>query len=195
MYDTNFDSCGPLILTAADIPLFLKLQTKALKALPEDEKHFLKPRTAKNLKGHMAAPMPVIGIKKNGFLTAQALLTFPKYDDSVVNLNGYPVSNEDCTTAVLQSLCVDPDIKGKGLSQKILHAAVTIASMKGYCHILAKVAKTNAPSMASFLKSGFQCACEGTDPAEKYPVYYFKYDVFQGCGAASTTVALAAKMP
>ena len=79
MYKVNFNSPLPIILKPTDIPLFLKLQAKVCKRLPETEKHFLKPRTEKDLKAHMAAPMPVIGIKQGGMLAAQALLTFPKH--------------------------------------------------------------------------------------------------------------------
>ncbi|PZQ47374.1 MAG: hypothetical protein DI551_03515 [Micavibrio aeruginosavorus] len=182
-------------LNASDIPAFLALQNKVWKALPDDKKHHLKKRTAEDLQHHLDERMPLIGVKDSkGKLVAQCLLAFPKNEDAVKNLQGYPIIRDTLSvTAVVQSLCTDPEHAGKGLSGEILDVAKYVAANTGHVQIVAKVADDNKGSQKSFTKNDFEIASNGYDPAKKYPVSYFRHSIF-GCGASQSVVARTLEM-
>ena len=162
-----------------DIPAFLKLQDKVLKSLPDEQKHFLKPRSEEDLVDHMGARMPVIGVKDNdGKLVAQCIIAYPRHADAVKNLEGYPINGAAPVTAIVQSLSVDPSHAGKGLSRMILDTAKDVAAQAGLTQILSKVADANASSSRSFMNSAFEKAAAGLDPKKGYPVTYWQYSVF-----------------
>ncbi len=185
----------PVLLDESDIPAFCALQQKVWNALPDHQKHFLKLRTEEDLKAHLDSRMPIIGVKdKNGNLVAQALVSYPLYAEAVKNLEGYPISGSEPVTAIVQSLAVSPEHGGKKLSQMVLDVAKDMALMSGHVQILAKVADDNPASISSFLKSRFTAASHGNDPKLGYAVTYWKYNIYQGCGAASTALALTSKI-
>jgi len=186
----------PTILSEEDIPAFLALQKKVRDALlPLNQQHFLKERNKADLKIHLDNRMPIIGVKNRfGDLVAQALVSYPFYAEAVKNLGGYPLNGYEATTAIVQSLAVDPDHSGKKLSQMILETAKDMALMSGHVQILAKVADDNRGSAKSFLNSAFRAVSHGKDLNEKYAVTYWKYSIYQGCSAASATLALGAKI-
>jgi GNAT superfamily N-acetyltransferase len=183
------------LLTEDDIPAFCELQQEVWNTLSLNQKHFLKLRTEDDLKIHFENRMPVVGIKdQDGNLVAQALVSYPFYGDAVKNLEGYPLYGSECVTAIVQSLAVHPQHIKKGLSQTVLEAAKDMAVMSGHVKILAKVATDNVGSSKSFLNSQFQAASHGKDPKLGYPVTYWKHSLYQGCSAASATLALEAKI-
>lgn len=184
----------PWLMGKEDIPAFLDLQERARQALTDEQKHFLKPRTAEDLKIHLDAGMPMIGLKDDkGHLCAQALIGYPYREDAVSNLDGYPGMTKAGTVAIVQSLSVDPDIKGKGLAGKLLDVAGNLAAQHGHVALMAKVAQENTCSKQSFLKAGFEIASTGMDPRAGYPVLYLQQD-FYACGAAPRSMALTAKV-
>lgn len=179
-----------VLLSEEDIPAFLALQSKVWASLPADEKHFLKVRTAEDLQTHFGYRMPIIGVKdEQGKLVAQCLLAYPTHVDAVRNIQGYPLQGREATTALMQSVAVDPDASGKGLTKMLMEAAKERAIMSGHTSILAKVADGNILSNLSFLRLGFKKACDGTDVAQGYNVTFWQYPL-HGCTAAQPRVAL-----
>ena len=172
------------ILGEDDISSFLKLQKKVWKSLAPDEKHFLKLRTRQHLLNHMSHRMPIIGIKdSDGKLVGQCLLSYPSNEGGVINIHGYPIKGKESTTAIIQSLAVDPDVRGQGLSSLLIDTAKDIAAMTGHVALLAKVASDNKKSTKSFLNAAFSLADSGSDPVKKYPVNYWQTCVYNGCTA------------
>lgn len=185
----------PLLLNESDIPAFCALQQKVWNVLPLNQKHFLKLRTEEDLKTHLENRMPIIGIKDaNGNLVAQALVSYPFYNEAVKNLEGYPLNGSEATTAIIQSLAVDPSKTRKGLAQMVLDVAKDMALMSGHVQILAKVATDNKGSAKSFLNSAFSAVSHGNDPKQGYPATYWKHSIYQGCSATSATLALKAEI-
>ena len=185
----------PSLLNEDDIPAFLNLQKKVRGKLPPGHNHFLKERSDADLKVHLDSRMPIIGVKDSGGnLVAQALLSYPFYAEAVKNLEGYPLNGSECVTAIVQSLAVDPDHAGKKLSQIVLEVAKDMALMSGHVQILAKVADSNKGSAKSFLNSAFTAVSHEDGTEKTYPATYWKYSIYQGCSAASATLALGAKI-
>jgi ribosomal protein S18 acetylase RimI-like enzyme len=172
------------ILNESDIPAFLALQQKVADTIPEDKKHHLKIRDENDLLTHMGHRMPIIGVKdEKGVLVGQCLLSYPCQEDAVKNLAGYPLNESKATTAIIQSLAVDPDFRGFKIADQILDGAKEVAGMSGRVLILAKVAQDNAPSTKTFMGAAFAKASEGLDPVKGYPVTYWQYNLYQGCDA------------
>lgn len=161
-----------LLLTKADIPAFLALQAKVIAALPEDKKHYLKPRTAQDLEAHLDADMPIIAVKDHdGKIIAQELVTLFN-SPAAKNLENYPNIGTDPKAAV-QAVQVDPEARGKKLSEVLLNAAKTEAANLGAASLLAKVASDN-DSQKSFLNTGFTKAAAVWDKAGGYFANYFQ---------------------
>lgn len=188
-------SFEPFLLGIDDIDSFLELQNKVLDFLKENQKHFLKERKIWDLIAHIGARMPIIGVREvaTGQLVAQALLAYPFNEDAVKNLDGYPIEGSTATTAIVQSLCADPTIKGQRLSDIVLDYAKMLANMTGHTQLLAKVAVDNKASTKSFLNASFTKASSGTDPVKKYAVNYLRFGIYDA-PAASESVAPAAKI-
>lgn len=182
-----------LLLTEQDIPAIMALQEKVWASLEGEDKHFLKLRSEDDLKLHLSSRMPIIGVKdENGTLVGQCLVSYPVYADAVKNLEGYPIQGHEPVTAIVQSLSVDPDHTGKGISQIVLDTAKELAAMTGHLQVYAKISDKNRASQRSFVNASFEAAAAGLDPKQGYPVTYWKYSIYQGCAAASPEVALVA---
>lgn len=178
------------ILNEDDIRDFLLLQKKAWKNLAHDEKHYLKIRTRDDLLTHMSHRMPIIGVKdENGFLVGQCLLSYPCRGDAVKNIVGYPLSENLSTTAIIQSVAVDPAMRGHGLARQMIDSAKEIAAMSDHVVLLAKVADDNTKSGKSFMNADFTAAAIGKDPVKGYPVTYYVWNPFKGCDATLDCVA------
>jgi hypothetical protein len=186
-------------LTESDIPAFLTLQKTVRDALPDDQKHYLKERTAEDLADHLRAGMPLLGIKTAlGQLVGQALISFPD-NKAAKNIEGYPVHGLEGSVALVQSVAVHPNFRGKeyGLAAKLQGAIVETAQDYHRPVLMAKVADSNEKSQNSFLNSHFTVAAEGIDPAKGYGVKYFAKDISLNgfmYGAASSALALKSEM-
>lgn len=102
----------------------------------------LKIRDKHDLLTHIGHRMPIIGVKnEKGILVGQCLLSYPSHGEAVKNICGYPLNNQVSTTAIVQSLAVDPDVRGQKIAEKILETAKEIAAMSGHVLLLAKVAQ------------------------------------------------------
>ncbi len=166
------------LLKAGEIGDFLALQAKVWNALPVYKKHHIKLRTTEDLQDHIAAGMPVIAIRENdGKLVAQGILGSLSQKNVIRNIQGYPVREDDSLTTVVQSLGVDPDRQGHGLSHIFLATAKYLAQFSGHKHLLAKVADDNLGSRASFMKNDFYAASSGKDPILKHQVTYLRCDI------------------
>lgn len=178
------------ILGEDDIPAILALQEKVVDTIPPDKKHYLKKRDEDDVLCHMGHRMPVIGIKDEcGKLVAQCFLSYPSRGEAVKNIGGYPLNDHKCTTAIIQSLAVDPDMRGHKLATQTINAAKEIARMSGHVIVLAKVAQDNTPSTKSFMNAAFTKASEGLDPVKHYPVNYWQHNLYQGCTASPQCMA------
>ncbi len=178
------------ILTEGDIPAFLALQSKVAATITDDKKHHLKIRDKHDLLTHIGHRMPIIGVKnEKGVLVGQCLLSYPSHGEAVKNICGYPLNNQISTTAIVQSLAVDPDVRGQKIAEKILETAKEIAAMSGHVLLLAKVAQDNPQSTKTFIGAAFAKACEGIDPAKGYPVTYWQHNIHNRCAATLDCVA------
>ncbi len=172
-----------------DIPAFVSLQKVVRDTLAEDKKHHLKERTAEDLKTHLDAGMPLIGVKDGkGALVAQVLTSFAD-NAAAKNINRYPLQGKEKTTLIIQSLAVHPEFEGLGLSKKMHAKIVSVAAENGKSELMAKVADDNPKSQNSFVKNHFTVAAQGTDPAKGYDVTYFA-KTLNGCSAAQPKVAM-----
>lgn len=182
-------------LTETDIPAFLALQKTVRDALPDDQKHYLKERSADDLLAHIEAGMPLLGIKTaSGELVAQALISFPD-SAAAKNLEGYPVHGIEGRVALVQSVAVHPAFRGReyGLAAKLQDAIVETTRQHQRSILMAKVADSNEKSQKSFLTSNFTVAAEGADPLKGYAVKYFAKDISRRglmYGAASTALVM-----
>ncbi len=141
-------------LSQDDIPAFMGLY----EIVPDEKKPFLKPRTEDDLRDHLGAPMPVLGVyNEQNELVAGGLLTYPKHIDKTRYLEGYPL---DHTTAVLQSVVSTQ----KGAVTTLIDVAKNLAAMKGHTNILVKVNDANECGVRSFSKNGFEIIQTGPDP-------------------------------
>lgn len=187
------------LMTKADIPAFLALQSIVRNSLPEGHKHHLKERTAEDLDAHLNAGMPLIGVKsQDGLLVAQALISFPD-NPAAKNLEGYPIHGIEGLAAVIQSVAIHPDFRGKelGLAAFIHQNILKTALQNERSILMAKVADTNPASQRSFMNNSFELASKGTDPTKGYGVAYFRKDLAPEepiYGAASRAIALNAKV-
>lgn len=163
------------------IPEFIDVQKLIFKSLSIDKQHHMKVRNADDLKTHLSAPMPIIGIVdtfNNNKLVAQGLVSYARFTQMVKNLEGYPIFGEQVhTTAVIQALGIHPDYTGLGLSQTVLDTAKDLAGMAGMVQLIGKVADDNPPSHKAFVKNSFTIAATGFDPVKGYPVSYFSADL------------------
>lgn len=161
-------------LQAADIDAFLALQEKIRPTLTKP--YHLKVRGEDDLKRHFWERMPAIGVKKeDGSLAAFGLVTFLKNEDAVRNLAGYPIKEwQKATTAVAQTVCVDPSLKGRGLSRSILDQVFSSAAQNGMTQIISAIADDNDASIAAFESCGYEPFHHGKDPVKGYDKTYFR---------------------
>lgn len=179
-----------ILLGEDDIPAFLALQKKVADTISLDKRHHLKIRDAHDLLTHIGHRMPIIGVKdEDGKLVGQCLLSYPSHGEAVKNISGYPINDQKCTTAIVQSLAVDPDMRGQKIAEKILDTAKEIALMSGHVLLVAKVAKDNPQSTKTFLGAAFSLASEGLDPVKHYPVNYWQYNLYPVCAATPQCMA------
>ncbi len=170
------------LLTKGDIPAFLALQDRVLRALdPRREANHLKPRTAEDLAAHMDAGMPAIGLTAGGRLVAQALLAFP-YVPVVPNLGGLPALHQKFT--VVQAVSVDPGFTNRGLMKRLLQAAEAETARTGHDSMVAKIALTNLASLRGFLSRDFRIISFGNDPDSLYRCAYVRKRVAAAAAAA-----------
>lgn len=171
-----------LYLQAADIGAFLKLQEQVRPTLAKP--YHLKPRTAEDLKIHFAERQPAIGVKApNGALAGFGLVTFLKNEDAVQNLAGYPITDaERATMAVAQTVCVDPAMKGMGISRSILESVFSTAAQNGMTQIVSAIADDNKASIGAFTAAGYKAFAHGTDPKQGYAKTFYRKTI--GCNAA-----------
>jgi len=169
-------------LQAVDIDAFMELQEKVRPTLKKS--YHLKPRDPEGLLRHFGERMPAIGVKtEDGALAAFALVTFLKNHDAAQNLAGYPIAKADrCTMAVTQTLCVDPALKGRGLSRMVLDAVFSIAAQNGMTQIVSAIADDNYASIRAFESAGYKAFARGFDPNHGYQKTYFRKII--GCDAA-----------
>lgn len=171
-----------LYLQATDIGAFMRLQDKIRPTL--EKPYHLKPRTPDDLKVHFAERQPAIGVKApNGALAGFSLVTFLKNEEAVQNLAGYPITDmERATMAVAQTLCVDPSMKGRGISRSILDAVFQTAAQNGMTQIVSAIADDNAPSIGAFTSAGYKAFAHGTDPKQGYAKTFYRKAI--ECNAA-----------
>ena len=171
-----------LYLQATDIGAFLRLQDKIRPKL--EKPYHLKPRTRGDLEIHFAERQPAIGVKTpEGALAGFGLVTFLNNEEAVRNLAGYPITDaERATMAVAQTVCVDPAMKGLGISRSILDAVFQTAAQNGMTQIVSAIASDNAPSIGAFTSAGYKAFAHGTDPKQGYAKTFYRKTI--ECNAA-----------
>lgn len=170
------------LLDVQDIDTFLGLQETALaECAMRGKAHFIKPRSAENLRTHLDAGMPIIGVRHihTGAHVAQALLTDP-HAPGVANLDGYPATEG---ARIVQSFFIHPDHRYLSLSESVRNTgypaqliftrAKKIAAEDGATRLIAKIADDNINSLKSFARGGFgETLATGIDLHKGYTVRY-----------------------
>ncbi|PZO86441.1 MAG: hypothetical protein DI626_06595 [Micavibrio aeruginosavorus] len=176
-----------------DIPAFVSLQKIVRDKLDADKKHHLKERTPEDLKTHLDAGMPLIGVKDGKDVLVGQVLTSFADSAAAKNITDYPFQGKEKTTLIIQSFAVHPDYEGLGLSKKMHAKIIAVAAENGRTELMAKVADDNPKSQKSFEKNLFNAAAKGTDPVKGYDVTYFA-KTLNGCSAAQPKVAMQPKI-
>ncbi|MFA5592535.1 MAG: GNAT family N-acetyltransferase [Micavibrio sp.] len=161
-------------LGAADIPAFIALQQSIRAALEKD--YHIKPRTAADLKHHFGERMPLIGVKdETGALAGGCLISFLKNHDAVKNITGYPIGDhEKSVTAIAQSVCVAPALRGNGIAGLLLDAAHYVAEQNNMTQIISAIADDNLQSSKAFKAAGYSAFAHGFDPHKAYAKTYYR---------------------
>lgn len=149
---------SPIELTTSDIPQILDLIAAVRDALPEGEKHFLKPKTSAELTALLENGGSILAMKPRdeGRLAALTIVNREKED-----------------MAVLQSVCVHPDFKRLGLVSALMEHSEGWARENSISLLLAKVATANQKSHRLFSSAGFRVARTGTDEELGYEFNIF----------------------
>lgn len=149
---------SPIELTTSDIPQILDLIAAVRDALPEGEKHFLKPKTSAELTALLENGGSILAMKPRdeGRLAALTIVNREKGD-----------------MAVLQSVCVHPDFKRLGLVSALMEHSEGWARENSISFLLAKVATANQKSHRLFFSAGFMVARVGTDEELGYEFNIF----------------------
>ena len=162
------------LLKPKDIPNFLELHNK------QDS---VKPRTAQDLKAHLDADMPIIGVKfaGTGQHIAHMLLTNPE-SKIVQNTNNYP---EYENTALIQSVVIDKNYNSQKLStifngsegmakpqDLLFQQARQCALEDGFDYLMAKVKSSNDRSIRLFERRGFEIQQSYIADGENYEAHY-----------------------
>lgn len=149
---------SPLELTADDIPQVLDLIKAVRDSLPEDTKHFLKPKTSAELTALLANGGSILAMRENEQNSLAALII---------------INREKENTAVLQSVCVHPNFKRQGLMRDLMQHSQEWARENGISLLLAKVACANTGSHSLFSSAEFRIARTGEDDELGYT-----FDIF-----------------
>lgn len=149
---------SPIELTTSDIPQILDLIAAVRDALPEGEKHFLKPKTSAELTALLENGGSILAMK-------------PRDGGSLAALT--IVNRERENLAVLQSVCVHPDFKRLGLVSALMEHSEKWARENSISLFLAKVATANEKSQQLFFSAGFRVARVGTDEELGYAFNIF----------------------
>lgn len=165
-------------LSASDIPAFIALQEKIRPTLQQP--YHLKKRDLCDLNTHLSERMPIFGTKtEDGTLVGFGLLTFLKNEEGLKNLDGYPVQHwQRATTAVAQTVCVDPDFKGNKISLRILDSIFDAAAQNGMTRIVSAIADDNSASKAAFKSAGYTAFSHGTDQKLGYAKTFYARPIY-----------------
>ncbi len=174
------------VLNEDDLPHLITLQDQVIEDLPEDKKHRLKPRTIEDLKAHLDADMPIIGIKDNyGNHIAHLLLTTDPANPATINLEGYPITEG---MAVIQSVVIHPDYRPKQYTHMseavkpydiLFKQAELIAKEAGISQIIAKVGAQNMGSHALFINQGYTAGMPTLLAEDDYASVFFNLPIEQ----------------
>ena len=167
------------LLKEKDIPAFLELHAT---------QEGVKPRSYQDLKAHLDAGMPIIGVKLTGSNQHIAHLLLTDLNSEVaVNTYGYPNAQN---TAVIQSVVVNPNYRTQKLSEIFSEATVgqiekmakphhllfqqaqQIAMEMGFEKLMAKINVANKKSLGLFTKQGFEISDTFKIKSESYAAHY-----------------------
>ncbi len=162
-------------LTTHQINQFLHLQARVRDSLSAQTRHYIKERVHARIADHLNAGMPILTLSDQGKMAGSVMVTYPDHTCAQF-LEGYPFDaiDEPSNIAVIQSLYVDPDYRGKGLATKLIKCAADFALESGRTHLIAKAAKNNDKSQRAFLKNGFNVATNGVDPSLGHDIVYMR---------------------
>ncbi|MBL8637509.1 MAG: GNAT family N-acetyltransferase [Alphaproteobacteria bacterium] len=149
---------SPIELTTSDIPQILDLIAAVRDALPEGEKHFLKPKTSAELTALLENGGSILAMK-------------PRDEENLAALTIVNREKEDM--AVLQSVCVHPVFKRLGLVSALMEHSEKWARENSISLLLAKVASANEKSLRLFASAGFRVARVGIDEELGYEFNIF----------------------
>lgn len=144
-------------------------------SLPEDELHFLKPKSPGQISAHFAAFNPAFGIFDNNKKLIACGLLCPLDPNDEHAVQNFPSQHLLSGHWALQSIARHPDYKGHKLMDIILNHAKTYAEANPHIdYVVAKVSDRNAKSKNGFLGAGFIVASRGQDMQAGYPVVYLR---------------------
>lgn len=166
----QFETC---LLVKSAFGEVVKILEDVREALPENERHFIKPQSLSDLYNHHSRGFPVLGSidKKTGKIAAVLLITPSEGSDANPKLANYPQSVKECDTAIISSVATASGYSGQ--MESLLHHALQYAAGK-LMGVWAKVSDENARSSKRFRDAGFEDRIHGEDPVKGYAVTYYR---------------------
>ena len=165
---TNGQPYSVHILDESWVEAIHALHIKVINSLKPDEKAFVLPKTKEFFEDHLKSGGIIVGAISDGKLIGKAVMRELGPDGSMLSLSSPPPVEK---TAILQCDTVDPDYQGNGIMQKLTHARVLLAHMRGREHICAEVVAGNTASLKVFFKCGLTLKGTDTDPADGSQLY------------------------
>lgn len=152
-----------------DMTAYLEMHTHVRMSLPADRRDFMKELNPELLSHLIEKDMPVVGVFIGGKMVSGAAILYPADPEISAYLAGYDFEGKEDSTAVISAVWTDPAHGGKGLSQKVMDAGMSLAVIDGKDTFRAKVDTGNAASLALFGKLHFDTAVPGNGLTKVYP--------------------------
>lgn len=147
------------------------LHNKVLDSLKPENKSFALPKTKEFFADHIQNGGIIVGAINKGRLIGKALMREPTLADPESGMVDMPSAPAVEKTVFLQSATVDPSWQGNGIAEKLAHARLVLALMRGREYACSEVEVENIASLKMLFKSGLTIESIGTDPADGVKVY------------------------
>ncbi len=144
------------------------LHVRVIESLEPHEKPFVLPKTKEFFEDHLKNGGIIVGAISEGKLIGKAVMRELGPEDDMISLPSPPPVER---TALFQCDTVDPEYQGNGIMQKLTHARLLLAHMRGQEHICAEVVAGNTASLKVFFKCGLTLKGTDTDPVDGSKLY------------------------
>lgn len=150
-----------------------KMHNKIIDGLSRLQKEFMLPKSEAFFERHLddSNDSAVMGVIVEGELVAQAVIHHPAGSWIKTGMVDMEPVGEAQETSVMQAVSVNPNFRGMGLMNILVHAWPDYAEEQGRTELLAEIDIRNIASWSAFLKGGMNLHSIGVDPADGTVVY------------------------